>query len=53
MEDQAYLAATKQLHHQVEVLLILIDTVHFDYVGVVDLLHYVDLCLQAQEIFLC
>jgi hypothetical protein len=48
----AYLAATKQLHDQVEVLLILEDTVHLDYVGVVDLLHDVDLGLQTYEVLL-
>lgn len=46
------LAATKQLHHYVDVLLVLVHVVELDDVGVVDLLKDVDLVLESDFVLL-
>ena len=48
-----YLTASHELHHEEEVLLVLVDVVELDNVRVVDLLQNFDLVLEADFVFTC
>ena len=48
----AYLTSLHQLHNQEEVLIVFVNVVELDNVGVVDLLKNVDFILQADFVFL-
>ena len=48
----AYLTSLHQLHNQEEVLIIFVNVVKLDNVGMVDLLKNVDFILQADFVFL-
>ena len=46
-----YLAAAHQLHHEEEVLVVLVYVIQFDNVWMINLLQNIDLILQADFVF--